>query len=209
MKKFTSHTGTGIPLRRNNIDTDQIIPSRFVKRVSRAGFEDALFAEWRKEPGFILNTPPYGKGSILVAGHDFGIGSSREHAVWSLLDYGIRVVISPRFADIFRGNSGKGGLLTAELNEDDVEYLWDLLERQPETDITVDLPSQSISVNGRNLHFDIDPYVKWRFEMGYDDISITEQHTDLIALYESSRYSFLPSCSFSGSDNGLIEMGKP
>ena len=196
MKKFASHTGTGIPLRRNGIDTDQIIPSRFVKRVSRAGFEDALFADWRKEPGFIMNTPPYGEGSILVAGHDFGIGSSREHAVWGLLDYGIRVVISPRFADIFRGNSGKSGLVTAQVNENDIEFLWELLEQRPETEIAVDLPSQTITANGRDLHFNIDPYVKWRLEMGYDDISLTEQHTGRITEYESTRPSFLPTCSF-------------
>lgn len=197
MNKFDTHVGTGIPLRRNNIDTDQIIPSRFVKRVSRSGFEDALFAEWRKEPGFILNTPPYGEGSILVAGHDFGIGSSREHAVWGLLDYGIRVVISPRFADIFRGNSGKGGLVTAEVNEKDVELLWELLEQRPDTEITVDLPSQMITAAGRNFHFDIDPYVKWRLELGYDDISLTEQHIGRITEYERTRPSFLPTCSFS------------
>lgn len=196
MQKFSSHAGTGIPLRRNNIDTDQIIPSRFLKRVSRAGFEDALFAEWRKDPGFILNRDPYSTGSILVAGHDFGIGSSREHAVWGLMDYGVRVVISPRFADIFRGNSGKGGLLTAQVSENDVEYLWELLEQRPETQIMVNLPSQSIVVEGRSISFDIDPYVKWRLEMGYDDISLTEQHNARITQYESQRASYLPTCSF-------------
>lgn len=196
MQKFTSHTGKGIPLRRNNVDTDQIIPSRFLKRVSRSGFEDALFAEWRKDPEFILNTTPYRGGSILVAGHDFGIGSSREHAVWGLLDYGIRVVVSPRFADIFRGNSGKGGLLTAQVAEKEVEYLWDLLEQQPGTDVGVDLPSQSITTGDRVIRFEIDPYVKWRLEMGYDDISLTEQHKDRITEYEKRRPAFLPTCSF-------------
>lgn len=196
MQKFTSHTGTGIPLRRNNIDTDQIIPSRFAKRVSRVGFEDALFAEWRKNPDFIFNTEPYGQGTILVAGHDFGIGSSREHAVWGLRDYGIRVVISPRFADIFKGNAGKGGLLTAQVGEKDVEDLWDLLERKADATITVDLPGQRITADGLDFHFEIDPYVKWRLEMGYDDIALTEQHAELISAYEDQRESFLPTCTF-------------
>ncbi|MCW2135091.1 3-isopropylmalate dehydratase small subunit [Arthrobacter sp. VKM Ac-2550] len=196
MQKFTTHTGTGIPLRRNNIDTDQIIPSRFLKRVSRSGFEDALFAEWRKDPDFILNTAPYSGGSILVAGTDFGIGSSREHAVWGLLDYGIRVVVSARFADIFRGNSGKAGLLTVQVSEDDVDRLWDLLDREPQTDLLVDLSSQTITTPESVIKFDVDPYVKWRLEMGYDDISLTEQHADRIEAYERRRPGFLPDCRF-------------
>jgi 3-isopropylmalate/(R)-2-methylmalate dehydratase small subunit len=194
VQKFITHIGTGVPLRRSNIDTDQIIPSRFLKRVSRSGFDDALFAEWRKDPGFILNTAPYDRGSILVAGSDFGIGSSREHAVWGLLDYGFRVVVSSRFADIFRGNSGKAGLLTAQVAADDVEYLWDLLERNPEAELAVDLPSQTITTADAVIRFDVDPYVKWRLEMGYDDISLTERLLDRIAEYESRRPAFMPRC---------------
>jgi len=196
VQKFILHTGTGIPLRRNNVDTDQIIPSRFLKRVSRSGFEDALFAEWRKDPDFILNSAPYSHGSILIAGTDFGIGSSREHAVWGLLDYGIRVVVSARFADIFRGNSGKAGLLTAQVAEDDVKRLWHLVERSPQAALTVDLPSQTITTPDRVVPFQLDPYVKWRLEMGYDDFSLTEQHADRIAEYEKNRAAFLPICKF-------------
>ncbi|MFC9769868.1 MULTISPECIES: 3-isopropylmalate dehydratase small subunit [unclassified Pseudarthrobacter] len=195
MQQFTTHTGTGVPLRRNNIDTDQIIPSRFLKRISRAGFDDALFAEWRKDPDFILNTTPYQDGSILVAGSDFGIGSSREHAVWGLLDYGFRVIISSRFADIFRGNSGKAGLLTAQVTEHDVEYLWNLLEQEPATKLSVDLPNQTITTADTVIPFDIDPYVKWRLTMGYDDISLTERHLEAIARHEAARPAFMPRCN--------------
>jgi 3-isopropylmalate/(R)-2-methylmalate dehydratase small subunit len=197
VQKFTTHTGVGIPLRRSNVDTDQIIPSRFLKRVARNGFEDALFAEWRKDPGFVLNADAYKTGSVLVAGNDFGIGSSREHAVWGLLDYGIRVVLSARFADIFRGNSGKAGLLTAQISEENVNRLWDLLEQQPGARLTVDLPSQTITApDSTVITFQVDPYVKWRLEMGHDDISLTEQHSELISQYEQSRPAFLPDCTF-------------
>lgn len=195
MQQFTTHTGTGVPLRRSNIDTDQIIPSRFLKRVSRAGFDDALFAEWRKDPDFILNTNPYQSGSILVAGSDFGIGSSREHAVWGLLDYGFRVIVSSRFADIFRGNSGKAGLLTAQVTEHDVEHLWNLLEQEPGTELSVDLPNQTIITASAVIGFDIDPYVKWRLTMGYDDISLTERHLEAIARHEFARPAFMPRCN--------------
>lgn len=195
MQKFSTHTGTGVPLRRTNVDTDQIIPSAFLKRVTRTGFEDALFADWRKDPTFILNQAVYRSGSVLVAGADFGTGSSREHAVWALLDYGIRVVVSSRFADIFRGNSGKAGLLTAQVSEPDLARLWDALEAAPGADVSVDLPNQSIKCADLVVPFDVDPYVKWRLAMGYDDISLTEKYSSLIAAFETSRPSFMPTCS--------------
>lgn len=195
MQKFSTHTGTGVPLRRTNVDTDQIIPSAFLKRVTRTGFEHALFADWRKDPTFILNQAVYRSGSVLVAGADFGTGSSREHAVWALLDYGIRVVVSSRFADIFRGNSGKAGLLTAQVSEPDLARLWDALEAAPGADVSVDLPNQSIKCADLVVPFDVDPYVKWRLAMGYDDISLTEKHSSLIAAFETSRPSFMPTCS--------------
>jgi 3-isopropylmalate/(R)-2-methylmalate dehydratase small subunit len=195
MQKFSTHTGVGIPLRRTNVDTDQIIPSAFLKRVTRTGFEDALFAQWREDPGFVLNSPLYRSGSVLVAGPDFGTGSSREHAVWALLDYGIRVVVSSRFADIFRGNSGKVGLLTAQVAGPDLERIWDLLDGNPGLEIAVDLPSQTISIAEITISFDVDPYVKWRLERGYDDIGLTEQHREQISDFEDRRPDFMPSCS--------------
>jgi 3-isopropylmalate/(R)-2-methylmalate dehydratase small subunit len=195
MQKFSTHTGVGIPLRRTNVDTDQIIPSAFLKRVTRTGFEDALFAQWREDPGFVLNSPLYRSGSVLVAGPDFGTGSSREHAVWALLDYGIRVVVSSRFADIFRGNSGKVGLLTAQVAGPDLERIWDLLDGNPGLEIAVDLPSQTISIAEITISFDVDPYVKWRLERGYDDIGLTEQHREQISAFEDRRPDFMPSCS--------------
>ncbi|MDR6558286.1 3-isopropylmalate/(R)-2-methylmalate dehydratase small subunit [Arthrobacter pascens] len=195
MDKFSTHTGVGIPLRRTNVDTDQIIPSAFLKRITRTGFEDALFAQWREDPGFVLNSPLYGSGSVLVAGPDFGTGSSREHAVWALLDYGIKVVVSSRFADIFRGNSGKAGLLTAQVTGPDLERIWGLLDGNPGLEIAVDLPSQTISIAQFTIPFDIDPYVKWRLERGYDDIGLTEQHREQISDFENRRPDFMPSCS--------------
>lgn len=195
MQRFSTHTGTGVPLRRTNVDTDQIIPSAFLKRITRTGFEDALFAEWRKDPSFILNQPAYRPGSVLVAGADFGTGSSREHAVWALMDYGIRVVVSSRFADIFRGNSGKAGLLTAQVSEPDLARLWQALEADPGAEVTVDLPSQRISLAGLAVPFDVDPYVKWRLERGYDDIGLTEQHSNCITAFETSRPRFMPTCA--------------
>lgn len=195
MQKFSTHTGTGIPLRRTNVDTDQIIPSAFLKRITRTGFDDALFAQWRKDPSFVLNQPAYRSGSVLVAGADFGTGSSREHAVWALLDYGIRVVVSSRFADIFRGNSGKAGLLAAQVSEPDLALLWDALESDPGAEVRVDLPDQRIRCAHLTVPFDVDPYVKWRLENGYDDISLTEQHSSLITTFEASRPSFMPTCS--------------
>jgi 3-isopropylmalate/(R)-2-methylmalate dehydratase small subunit len=192
MQAFTSHTGVGIPLRRSNVDTDQIIPAVYLKRITRTGFEDGLFSAWRSDPAFVLNQPVYQHGSVLVAGPDFGTGSSREHAVWALLDYGIRVVISSKFADIFRGNSGKGGLVAAQVSQDDVELLWKLLENAPGTQVTVDLETQTIVAGTLTIAFDIDPYIKWRLLNGLDDIALTLRHEDMVSEFEKSRPSFLP-----------------
>jgi 3-isopropylmalate/(R)-2-methylmalate dehydratase small subunit len=196
MDKFSTHTGIGVPLRRNNVDTDQIIPAVYLKRVTRDGFEDGLFAGWRNDPSFVLNRKPFDEGSVLVAGPDFGTGSSREHAVWALQNYGFRVVISPRFGDIFRGNSGKAGLLAAQVDDKVVGRLWDLLESQPGTTITVDLESRTVRAGeGEDAiedSFDIDDYTRWRLLEGLDDIGITLSHEDEIAAYESRRPGFKP-----------------
>ncbi|MFQ6170199.1 3-isopropylmalate dehydratase small subunit [Oryzobacter sp. R7] len=192
MEKFTSHTGLGVPLRRSNVDTDQIIPAVYLKRVTRTGFEDGLFAAWRADETFVLNDPRYAAGSVLVAGPDFGTGSSREHAVWALMDYGFRVVISSRFADIFRGNSGKGGLLTAQCAQDDVELLWKLLENEPGTSVTVDLESRTVTAGDLVAPFEVDDYTRWRLLEGLDDISLTLRHADTITEYESTRPSWKP-----------------
>jgi 3-isopropylmalate/(R)-2-methylmalate dehydratase small subunit len=192
MDAFHSHTGVGIPLRRTNVDTDQIIPAVYLKRITRTGFEDGLFAAWRADPTFVLNQPAFRAGSVLVAGADFGTGSSREHAVWALMDYGIRVVISPRFADIFRGNAGKGGLLAAQVTQDEVELLWKLLENEPGTEVTVDLDRQTISAGPLVIEFQIDPYTRWRLLEGWDDISLTLRHADEIANFEAARPAFTP-----------------
>lgn len=194
MQPFTTHAGTGAPLERDNVDTDQICPSVYLKRVSRAGFDDALFAHWREaDPDFVLNRPEYASASVLVAGPDFGTGSSREHAVWALLDSGFRVVISPRFADIFHGNCGKAGLLAATVGHDDVVALWRLVEGAPDAVLTIDLPGQSITAPGFATTFDIDPHTKWRLLNGLDDIAITQQYADGIADYERARPAHLPS----------------
>jgi len=192
MDAFHTHTGVGIPLRRSNVDTDQIIPAVYLKRITRTGFEDGLFAAWRSDPSFVLNQPAFATGSVLVAGPDFGTGSSREHAVWALLDYGIRVVISSRFADIFRGNSSKGGLLAAEATQDDVELLWKLLENEPGASVTVDLEQQTIAARSLVIGFSIDPYTRWRLLEGWDDISLTLRHADEISEFENSRPAFTP-----------------
>lgn len=192
MREFSTHTGTGVPLRRSNVDTDQIIPAVYLKRVSRTGFEDGLFAGWRTDPGFILNVAPFDTGSVLVAGPDFGTGSSREHAVWALGDYGFRVVISSRFADIFRGNAGKAGLLAAELAQPDVELLWKLLETRPGTQVTVDLQARTVAAGDLLLRFDIDDYTRWRLLEGLDDVGLTLRHVDEIAAFEVDRSSWLP-----------------
>jgi 3-isopropylmalate/(R)-2-methylmalate dehydratase small subunit len=192
MDAFTTHTGVGIPLRRTNVDTDQIIPAVYLKRITRTGFEDGLFAAWRGDPTFVLNQSDFRSGSVLVAGADFGTGSSREHAVWALMDYGIRVVISPRFADIFRGNSAKAGLVAAQVTQDEVELLWKLLENEPGTEVTVDLQAQTITAGSLVIKFQIDPYIRWRLLEGWDDISLTLRHADEIANFEASRPSFKP-----------------
>ena len=194
MDKFTVHTGTAIPLRRGNVDTDQIIPAVYLKRVTRTGFEDGLFYAWRtNEPGFVLNQPQYNGASILVAGPDFGTGSSREHAVWALTDYGFRAVISPRFADIFRGNSLKAGLLTVELAEKIVQRLWDDIETDPTTQVTVDLLERQVRWSGEVHDFEMDDYTRWRLLEGFDDIGLTLRHTELVTQYESTRKPWLPS----------------
>ena len=192
MDAFHTHTGIGIPLRRTNVDTDQIIPAVYLKRITRTGFEDGLFAAWRGDSTFVLNHAEFGKGSVLVAGADFGTGSSREHAVWALLDYGIRVVISPRFADIFRGNSAKAGLVAAQITQDEVELLWKLLENEPGTEVTVDLERQTITVGSLVIEFQIDSYTRWRLLEGWDDISLTLRHADEIENFERSRPAFKP-----------------
>jgi len=190
MEPFSTHTGIGIPLRRSNVDTDQIIPAVYLKRITRTGFEDGLFAAWRSDPGFVISQPVFAGGSVLVAGADFGTGSSREHAVWALMDYGIRVVISPRFADIFRGNSSKGGLVAAQVTESDVELLWKLLENNPGTEVTVDLLQQTVSAGSLVVPFEIDAYTRWRLLEGWDDISLTLRHAEEITNFEKSRPVF-------------------
>ncbi|CAN7359597.1 3-isopropylmalate dehydratase small subunit [Mycolicibacterium frederiksbergense] len=192
MQAFTTHTGIGVPLCRTNVDTDQIIPAVYLKRVTRTGFEDGLFAAWRNDPSFILNLAPFDKGSVLVAGPDFGTGSSREHAVWALMDYGFRVVISPRFADIFRGNAGKAGLLAAEVSHDDVELLWKLIEQNPGLEITVNLQDRTIAAGTVLLPFIIDDYTAWRLLEGLDDIGLTLRKQAEIEAYEQRRPSFKP-----------------
>ncbi|HVT65287.1 MAG TPA: 3-isopropylmalate dehydratase small subunit [Mycobacteriales bacterium] len=192
MEKFTVHTGRAVPLRRSNVDTDQIIPAEYLKRVSRTGFDDGLFSAWRKDPSFILNDSRYDGATVLVAGPDFGTGSSREHAVWALQDYGFRTVISPRFADIFRGNALKGGLLPVQLSESDVATLQDLAESDPATEVTVDLEAREVRAPGLTVGFEIDDYTRWRLMEGLDDIGLTLRHTDDIAAFESSRPSRLP-----------------
>ena len=192
MEKFTQHTGIGVPLRRSAVDTDQIIPAVYLKRITRTGFEDALFASWRKDPSFVLNREEYRRGSVLVAGPDFGTGSSREHAVWALKDYGFKVVLAPRFADIFRGNAGKQGLVAGVISQDDAEQLWKILETEPGTQITVDLRERSVVAGGMRTTFQIDDYVRWTLMEGLDDISLTLQHEDEIVAYERARPSFKP-----------------
>src|SRR6188508_2665724 len=183
MDRFSTHTGVAMPLRRSNVDTDQIIPAVYLKRVTRTGFEDGLFASWRNDPSFVLNLSPFDKGSVLVAGPDFGTGSSREHAVWALMDYGFRVVISSRFADIFRGNAGKAGLLAAQVDQSDVELLWKLLETEPGTEVTVDLRSRTITAKDIVAPFQVDDYIRWRLLEGLDDIGLTLRHEAAVTAY--------------------------
>ncbi len=196
MEKFRTHTGVGAPLRRSNVDTDQIIPAVYLKRVTRSGFEDGLFAAWRNDPSFVLNQDAYRDATVLVAGPDFGTGSSREHAVWALQNYGFAVVISPRFGDIFRGNAGKSGLLAAEVDDKVVQRLWDLLESEPGAQITVDLEARTVTagtgVDAIEDSFTIDDYTRWRLLEGLDDIAITLGHADDIDAYERQRPALKP-----------------
>jgi 3-isopropylmalate/(R)-2-methylmalate dehydratase small subunit len=192
MEAFDTHTGIGVPLRRSNVDTDQIIPAVFLKRVTRTGFEDGLFATWRSDPAFVLNLSPFDRGSVLVAGPDFGTGSSREHAVWALMDYGFRVVISSRFGDIFRGNAGKAGLLAAELAQDDVELLWKLIEQSPGLEITVNLQDRNVTAGTVVLPFKIDEYTAWRLLEGLDDIGLTLRKLGDIEEFEAAYPDWKP-----------------
>src|SRR2546423_12171922 len=192
MEAFTTHTGIGVPLRRSNVDTDQIIPAVYLKRVTRTGFEDGLFAAWRAERDFVLNRPEYAGATILVAGPDFGTGSSREHAVWALQNYGFRVVISSRFADIFRGNSLKSGLLTAQVPQEAVEDLWRVVEADPATEVTVDLEAREVRAGELRAAFDVDDYARWRLLEGLDDIGLTLRHAEDVAEFERRRPAWLP-----------------
>ena len=192
MEKFISHTGTAVPLRRSNVDTDQIIPAVYLKRVTKSGFEDGLFAAWRNDPEFVLNQPEYKSATILVAGADFGTGSSREHAVWALQNYGFKAVISSRFADIFRGNSLKGGLLTVILPQEDVEKIWSAIEADPNLALTVDLEAKNVRLGSEVFAFELDDYTRWRLMEGLDDIGLTLKNIDSVSAYEETRFAFKP-----------------
>lgn len=192
LEKFIKHVGTGIPLRRSNVDTDQIIPAVYLKRVTRSGFEDGLFAAWRSDPEFVLNQPQYKSGTVLVAGPEFGTGSSREHAVWALQNYGFKVVISSRFADIFRGNSLKGGLLTVILPQDQVEEIWSAIESDPSTEIAVDLDTRTVKFGATTVPFELDDYTRWRLMEGLDDIGLTLKQIDAIDAFEVKRPDYKP-----------------
>ena len=192
MEKFISHTGTAVPLRRSNVDTDQIIPAVYLKRVTKSGFEDGLFAAWRNDPEFVLNQPEYKSATILVAGADFGTGSSREHAVWALQNYGFKAVISSRFADIFRGNSLKGGLLTVILPQEDVEKIWSAIEADPNLALTVDLEAKNVRLGSEVFDFELDDYTRWRLMEGLDDIGLTLKNIDSVSAYEEARFAFKP-----------------
>ena len=192
MDKFTVHTGTALPLRRSNVDTDQIIPAVYLKRVTKTGFEDGLFAAWRNDPGFVLNLPAYAGATILIPGPDFGTGSSREHAVWALQNYGFKVVLGSRFGDIFRGNSGKSGLLVGQVEQKIIEELWDYVEAHPANPITVDLVERTVTADGFSTMFEIDDYTRWRLMEGLDDIGLTLRHVDAIDRFEQTRPSFKP-----------------
>jgi 3-isopropylmalate/(R)-2-methylmalate dehydratase small subunit len=192
MDKYLTHTGTVLPLRRSNVDTDQIIPAVYLKRVTKSGFEDGLFGAWRNDPEFVLNKPEFSGATILVAGVDFGTGSSREHAVWALQNYGFKVVISSRFADIFRGNSQKAGLLTVVLPQAEVEAIWSAVEADPKRAVTVDLESKSVSYGDKKIAFEIDDYTRWRLMEGLDDIGLTMKKIDEVSVFEAKRVSFKP-----------------
>lgn len=192
MEKFITHTGVVAPLKRSAVDTDQIIPAVYLKRVTKTGFEDALFANWRQDPEFVLNQPAFSGASVLVAGPDFGTGSSREHAVWALRDYGFRVVLSPKFADIFRGNAGKQGLVTGVITEDDLARIWAAVDAEPGVAMTVDLEAREASIGGLRVSFDIDDYTRWRLLEGLDDIGLTLRNADKIAQFEARREAWRP-----------------
>jgi 3-isopropylmalate/(R)-2-methylmalate dehydratase small subunit len=192
VQKFTTVTGIGAPLHRSAVDTDQIIPAVFLKRVTKTGFDDALFHEWRQEPDFVLNRPAYQGARVLVAGHDFGTGSSREHAVWALRDFGFDVVLSPRFADIFRGNAGKQGLLAAQITEPDAEALMHLLEAAPGTEVTVNLEHRTVTAGDLAFGFEIDDYTRWRLMEGLDDIGLTLRDEQAITDFETTRPGWMP-----------------
>jgi 3-isopropylmalate/(R)-2-methylmalate dehydratase small subunit len=192
MDAFTTHTGTALPLRRSNVDTDQIIPAVYLKRVTRTGFEDGLFGAWRNDPDFVLNRPEHEGATVLVAGPEFGTGSSREHAVWALMDYGFRVVLSSRFADIFRGNSGKAGLLAAEVDQEVIDALWAAVESDPSVEVSVDLEQREVRCGDLVAPFVIDDYTRYRLLNGLDDISITLASDDAIASFEEARHPWLP-----------------
>lgn len=192
MDKFTTHTGIAAPLKRSAVDTDQIIPAVYLKRVTKTGFEDALFANWRQDPEFLLNQDAYRSASVLVAGPDFGTGSSREHAVWALRDYGFKVVLSPKFADIFRGNSGKQGLVTGVITENEVERIWAAIEAQPGIEMTVDLQAKTATVGDLQVSFEIDDYTRWRLLEGLDDIGLTLRDEDKITQFEARREAWRP-----------------
>lgn len=192
MEKFSTHTGVVAPLMRSAVDTDQIIPAVYLKRVTKTGFDDALFANWRQDPDFVLNQPEFRSASILVAGPDFGTGSSREHAVWALRDYGFRVVLSPKFADIFRGNSGKQGLVTGVISEDDVEAIWAAVAQQPGSEVTVDLVERTAVIGDLRVGFEIDDYTRWRLLEGLDDIGLTLRNVDKITQFEEHRAAWRP-----------------
>jgi 3-isopropylmalate/(R)-2-methylmalate dehydratase small subunit len=192
MDRFIKHSGSALPLRRSNVDTDQIIPAVYLKRITKSGFEDGLFGAWRNDPEFVLNQPQYKNATVLVAGPDFGTGSSREHAVWALQNYGFKVVLSSRFADIFRGNSQKAGLLTVILPQDEIEKIWQAVEAKPDTQVTADLESKTVSYNDTTLNFEIDDYTRWRLMEGLDDIGLTFTKIDKVSEFESKRATFKP-----------------
>ena len=192
MEKIEKFSGVAVPLKRSNVDTDQIIPAVYLKRITKTGFEDALFASWKAEPDFVLNQPEFANGQVLIAGPDFGTGSSREHAVWALRDWGFKAVFSAKFADIFRGNSGKQGFITGVITEDETKALWDLIDAQPGIEATVDLPNQTLSLGKMTISFEIDPYTTWRLMEGLDDIGLTLRDEPAITSFESNRESWRP-----------------
>ena len=192
MEKIEKFSGVAVPLKRSNVDTDQIIPAVYLKRITKTGFEDALFASWKSEPDFVLNQPVFANGEVLIAGPDFGTGSSREHAVWALRDWGFKAVFSAKFADIFRGNAGKQGFITGVITEDETKALWDLIDAQPGIEATVDLPNQTLSLGEMTISFEIDPYTKWRLMEGLDDIGLTLRDEPAITAFESKRESWRP-----------------